>query len=141
MISRIIPITCSVQNIERHFPNITLHHVNPDRWQTSTPIPGFSWAYVSDEEDKSTEEIVRHTNDLVDGIVDVTSKNGITLLGVAPRPDGTLPETQVKILRGLGDWMKINKDALYGVDWRRPCEVGSLRFTRKGDYVYVVAFR
>ena len=138
MISRIIPTTCSVQNIERHFPNITLHHVNPDRWQTSTPIPGFSWAYVSDEEDKSAEEIVRHTNDLVDGIADVTSKNGITLLGVAPRADGTLPGAQVKILRGLGDWMKINKDALHGVDWRRTCEVGSLRFTRKGDYVYVI---
>ncbi len=138
MISRVIPITCSVQNIERHFPKITLHQVNPDRWQTSTPVPGFNWAYIDDLEDKSPVEIHNSVNALVDGIVDVTSKNGVTLLGVAPRADGTLPESQVEILNQLGDWMKINKTALHGTDWHSPCEAGSLRFTVKGDYLHAI---
>ena len=138
MISRVIPITCSVQNIERHFPKISQHRVNPERWQTSTPVPGFSWAFVDDQEDKSPIEIHDSVNALVDGIVDVTSKNGVTLLGIAPKADGTLPDAQIEILNRLGDWMKINKIALHGVDWRSPCEAGSLRFTVKGDYLYAI---
>jgi alpha-L-fucosidase len=138
MTSQVIPITCSIQNIECHFPKITLHQANPDKWQTSTPIPGFAWAYVDVLEDKTPVEIYNGVNTLVDGIVDVTSKNGVTLVGVAPRADGTLPEAQVKILNRLGDWMKINKTALHGTDWHTTCEAGTLKFTVKGDYLYAI---
>jgi alpha-L-fucosidase len=138
MVSRVIPITCSIQNIECHFPNISLHQVNPYRWQTSTPIPGFAWAYVDDLEKKSPAEIHSAVNALVDGIVDVISKNGVTLVGVAPKADGTLPQAQIEILNQLGDWMKINKTALHGARCRTPCEVGSLRFTVKGNHLYVI---
>jgi len=138
MTSQVIPITCSVQNIESHFPRITLHQVNPDRWQTSSPIPGFNWAYVDSLEYKSPVEIHNGLNALIDGIVDVTCKNGVTLLGVAPRPDGTFPDSQVEILNKLGDWMKINKKALHAADWRIPCTAGSLRFTLKEDYLYAI---
>ncbi|HUT09629.1 MAG TPA: alpha-L-fucosidase [Thermoguttaceae bacterium] len=138
MTSRVIPITCSIQNIESHFPKSTLDRVNPHKWQTSTPIPGFNWAYIDDLEDKSPVEIHDSVNTLVDGIVDVTSKNGVTLVGVAPRADGTLPESQVEILNQLGDWMKINKTALHGADWHSPCMAGNLRFTVKGDSLYAI---
>ncbi|NQU23300.1 MAG: alpha-L-fucosidase [Candidatus Nealsonbacteria bacterium] len=77
-------------------------------------------------------------NALIDGIVDVASKNGVTLLGVAPRADGTFPESQVETLNRLGDWMKINKTALHGTEWHTTCEAGSLRFTRKGRYLYAI---
>ncbi|MGB2822441.1 MAG: alpha-L-fucosidase [Phycisphaerae bacterium] len=138
MISRVIPITCSIQNIESHFPRSTLDQVNPDRWQTSTPIPGFNWAYIGDLEDKSPAEIHKSVNILVDGIIDVTAKNGVTLVGVAPRADGTLPEAQVEILNQLGEWMKTNKTALHGTSWHSPCAAGNLRFTVKGDYLHVI---
>lgn len=38
----------------------------------------------------------RPVNMLVDGIVDRVSKNGVTLLDVAPKADGTLPEAQIE---------------------------------------------
>ena len=138
MISRVIPITCSIQNIERHFPKITLNQVNPDKWQTSTPIPGFSWAYMTSQEDKTPAQIEEGVNALVDGIVDVKSKNGVTLLGVAPRADGTFPDAQVKVLNKLGAWMRVNKQALHGADCRIPCAAGTLRFTRKAHYLYAI---
>ena len=138
MISRVIPTTCSIQNIECHFPDVSLHQVNPDRWQTSTPIPGFNWAYIDDLEKKSPSEIDNAVGALVDGIVDVASKNGVTLVGVAPRADGTFPQSQIEILNQLGDWMKINKVALHGADWHSPCEAGSLRFTSKGACLYAI---
>ncbi|MHC4503738.1 MAG: alpha-L-fucosidase, partial [Planctomycetota bacterium] len=138
MVSRIIPLTCSVQNIERHFPKITLHQVSPDPWQTSTPVPGFAWGYVASQENKTPEEIERSANDLVDGIVDMKSKNGFTLLGVAPRADGTFPEAQVQVLNRLGAWMSINKEALRGSRPHVRCAAGTLRFTRKGEYLYAI---
>jgi alpha-L-fucosidase len=138
MISRIIPLSCSIQNIERHFPKITLTKICPDRWQTSTPVPGFSWAYVASEEEKTPEAIEESVNSLVDGIVDVKSKNGVTLMGVAPKPDGTLPDAQVAVLTKLGAWMRVNKEALHGARPRSPCSAGSLRFTRKGSILYAI---
>ena len=36
MISRVIPISCSVQNIERHFPEIPLRSPCPNKWQATT---------------------------------------------------------------------------------------------------------
>jgi alpha-L-fucosidase len=82
---------------------------------------------------------------LVDGIVDRISKNGVTLLDVAPKADGTLPEAQINGLKKLGKWMAVNKEALYaakpapftegGVDtW----QAGTLRFTEKGPYLYAI---
>jgi alpha-L-fucosidase len=139
MISRVIPITCSIQNIECHFPKVSLKHVIPNKWQTSTPIPGFSWAYVASQEEKTPAQIEEGVNTLVDGIVGVRCKNGVTLVGVAPRADGTYPEAQVQILRKLGAWMRVNKEALHGSKCRIPCAAGTLRFTRKGPILYAIA--
>jgi alpha-L-fucosidase len=87
----------------------------------------------------------RPVNMLVDGIVDRISKNGVTLLDVAPKADGTLPQEQIDGLKELGKWMAINHEALYaarpapfvegGVDsWA----AGTIRFTEKGDFLYAI---
>ena len=74
---------------------------------------------------------------------DVVSKNGNLLIGVGPRPDGTIPELQQAPLRGLGDWLVANGEAIYG---SRPWEITEsvtvdgtpLRFTKSGESVYVL---
>ncbi|MHC4132932.1 MAG: alpha-L-fucosidase, partial [Planctomycetota bacterium] len=107
------------------------------RWQKDVPIGNF-WAYAEGVG-------CRPINMLVDGIVDRISKNGVTLLDVAPKADGTLPQAQIDGLKELGKWMAINKEALYaakpapftegGIDaWR----AGSIRFTEKGNYLYAI---
>lgn len=121
----------------------------PDRnkWQTDIPLPGCTWAYQSKIQ-MSDEEIERGADRLVDNIVDRTSKNGVTLLSLGPRADGTIPDYQVKMLTKLGDWMKINKEALHGttpapfadggVDtWK----AGNIRFTEKGDWLYAIELK
>ena len=138
MISRVIPLSCSVQNVERHFPTVTPRTPFPERQQATTPVPGFGYSYVASQEDKMPAQIEESVNALVDGMVDVKSKNGVTLLGVAPKPDGTFPDSQVRILNKLGDWMRVNKEALHGANCRIPCETGTLRFTRKGRYLYAI---
>jgi alpha-L-fucosidase len=35
-------------------------------------------------------------------------------LNVGPKPDGTIPDEAKKRLLGLGEWLKINGEAIYG---------------------------
>jgi alpha-L-fucosidase len=51
---------------------------------------------------------------MVDNIVDRVSKNGNTLMNIAPKADGTIPEGQRERLLGIGEWMKVNGEAIYG---------------------------
>jgi alpha-L-fucosidase len=136
-------LSCSVLDIEGGiFPNGIWHWAGmkepqKHRWQKDVPLGNF-WAYAEGVG-------CRPVNMLVDGIVDRISKNGVTLLDVAPKADGTLPEEQIEGLKKLGKWMSINKEALYaakpapfvkgGVDtWA----AGTFRFTEKGIYLYAI---
>ncbi len=51
---------------------------------------------------------------LIGNIVDTVSKNGLVLMNIALRGDGTLPEDQAAILRSVGDWLAINGEGIYG---------------------------
>jgi hypothetical protein len=46
--------------------------------------------------------------------VDIVSKNGNLLLNVGPMADGTIPEMQRERLLGLGDWLAVNGEAIFG---------------------------
>jgi alpha-L-fucosidase len=130
-----IPLSCSVLNLEAHSEDDAQEVV----WQTDISISGnHSWAY-------SPDAFCRPINAIIDEVVDRKSKNGVTLLNVAPLADGTLPPSQIYGLRELGKWMSINKEALYaarcapfnegGIDhWKS----GTIRFTEKGDCVYAI---
>jgi alpha-L-fucosidase len=80
---------------------------------------------------------------LVDLLVDVVSKNGNLLLNVGPMADGTLPPLQVERLKGLGSWLQVNGEAIFGTrPWVRAEGQTSgglpVRYTVKGDSVYAI---
>jgi alpha-L-fucosidase len=126
--------------------------IRPEFWQTDTAVSKSSWGYVEKQDYKSVDS-------LVDDLVDIVSKNGALLLNIGPRPDGTIPEPEQEILRGIGAWLKVNGEAVYGTrPWRvfgeGPTEVvgGSfndtkrqaftgqdVRFTTKGSTLYAIA--
>jgi alpha-L-fucosidase len=56
----------------------------------------------------------RSVDTLVDNLVDRVSKNGYLLLNVGPKPDGTIPEEAKERLLGMGQWLKVNGEAIYG---------------------------
>lgn len=76
-------------------------------WQTDTSVGKKSWGYIKDEEYKSADE-------LIDQLVDIVSKNGILLLNIGPKSDGSIPEQVEKILLEIGNWLQINGKAIYG---------------------------
>ena len=51
---------------------------------------------------------------MVQVLVDIVSKNGCMLLDVSPAADGTIPDQARKMLLGMGDWLTINGEAIYG---------------------------
>lgn len=53
-------------------------------------------------------------NELVDSFIDIVSKNGNLLLNVGPQADGTIPGMQLERLKGLGKWLDVNGEAIFG---------------------------
>ncbi|MCB9208971.1 MAG: alpha-L-fucosidase [Ignavibacteriales bacterium] len=47
-------------------------------------------------------------------LVDIVSKNGNLLLSIPMKGDGTIDSLEVKFLKGMSEWMKINGEAIYG---------------------------
>lgn len=76
-------------------------------WQTDDVISNFSWGYVSDMKYRSVGSILHQ-------LIDNVSKNGALLLNISPRGDGSIPEEQQQILLAIGQWLKVNGEAIYG---------------------------
>ncbi|PWJ37944.1 alpha-L-fucosidase [Sediminitomix flava] len=75
-------------------------------WLTDDSIDWRAWCHINDPKYKST-------NRLIDFMVDVVSKNGAVLLNIPPKADGEIPSEVKQRLLELGDWFKINGEAIY----------------------------
>jgi len=80
-------------------------------------------------------------------LVNTVAQNGRLLLDVGPKADGTIPELQLKVLRAMGDWMRVNGEALDGaVPLLRPGSKVTdgdsrsvrVRYTQKHNRVYAI---
>lgn len=58
---------------------------------------------------------VYHTGrELIFILVDTVSRGGNLLLDIGPKADGTIPVIMEQRLKEIGDWLKINGEAIYG---------------------------
>lgn len=126
--------------------------LHPGYWQTDTSIGKNSWYYSKDWISKSSE-------DLVADLVDIVSKNGCLLLNIGPRKDGIIPDDQKQTLLEIGEWLKVNGEAIYGSTYYEVYGEGptqtvtghlsedknkkftheDIRFTKKGNTLYAFA--
>jgi len=77
-------------------------------WETCMTINS-TWGFKSfDFNWKSTDTIVHN-------LIDIASKGGNYLLNVGPTSTGLIPQPEVERLQQVGEWMKANGEAIYGV--------------------------
>ena len=112
--------------------------IDPVKWESSRGI-AHSYGYNQNEpvEDYLTSD------QLVDSLVDIVSKNGNLLLDVGPKGDGTIPSLQQERLRDIGAWLDINGQAIYGTTYYNHAEDSSsnvpIRYTVKDGTLYATA--
>jgi alpha-L-fucosidase len=111
--------------------------IKKKKWESNRGI-GNSYGYNKTEQKGdylSSTELIRM-------LVDIVSKNGNLLLNVGPMPDGTIPQEQKQVLIGIGRWLEINGEGIYGTrPWERADgeTIGKIkvRFTQKNGIIYI----
>jgi alpha-L-fucosidase len=92
---------------------------------------GDSWSFKPNDKYKSTHRLVQL-------LVEIVAKGGNFLLNVGPQPDGRLPAGALLRMREIGDWMKVNSEAIYATRPIAPYKEGNVSFTSKGRTVYAI---
>lgn len=128
-----------------------LKNAQPFYWQTDTSCALNSWCYT-------TGNRFRSAKSLIQTLCDVVSKNGNLLLNIGPKADGTICDEERNILKGIGQWLSANGEAIYGSHpWRLnaegevnvsegtfsesdtlPYTPSDIRFTAKGGCIYAI---
>jgi len=90
-------------NLERGGAN----SIKTEPWMWATDLSG-NWFYRKNAVNKMSIPI------MVGNAVDAISKNGVVMLNIALKGDGTIPENQLAYLTAFGDFLKINGEGIYG---------------------------
>jgi alpha-L-fucosidase len=107
--------------------------IRPGVWEVDDPI-GSTWGYTSDMKVSGAGVILAK-------LIDTVSKNGVYMLNLSPRADGTFPQEQQNTLLEIGKWLDVNGEAIYAThNWTQFKDVGKLnvRFTVKGGNLYAI---
>ena len=112
---------------EQQVPDRTL----PYPWETCMTMSN-SWSFSRNPHYKSTHQLIHL-------LVDIVAKGGNFLLNIGPSPQGTWDQEAFDRLKGIGDWMQVNQEAIYGTRPIEPYKEGKICFTRKKDQDLVYA--
>jgi alpha-L-fucosidase len=90
----------------------------PEQQIPASGLPGVDWESCMTMNDtwgfKSYDDHWKSVETLVRNVIDTASKGGNYLLNVGPTAEGEIPQPSVERLAGIGKWMKVNGDAIYG---------------------------
>ena len=99
-------------------------------------IPPNGWGYMKDWSGIYTKT----SDDLIDMLMNCVSMNGNFVLNFGPDGNGRMHSGEDKLAKEIGDWIKVNGEAVYGVRHAglAPSKLGY--FTKKEDNLYLTVF-
>jgi alpha-L-fucosidase len=100
--------------------------ISPEPWQTDTSIG--DWYYRTGQKYKTSQEIVQM-------LVDIVSKNGNLLINIVQTPEGDLEPDMLKTLDEIAAWIKVNGEGIYSTrPWKTFGEGPSTKAQEKGRF-------
>jgi len=144
---------CLVRDIERGASN----KIEAQPWETDTCIG--NWHYDRSLYEKNH---YKSAKTVIQMLCDIVSKNGDLLLNIPVRGDGSIDDKEQAVLAGIGAWMDVNRECIFGTrPWEifgeGPASVGAalsaqgfnegkgkpftaedVRFTTKGKTLYAI---
>jgi alpha-L-fucosidase len=107
------------------------------KWEEDQGI-GSSFGYNRNED--ATD--YKTPGQLITLLANTVSEGGNLLLDIGPTGDGRIPVIMQERLLQLGDWLKVNGEAIYGTHpWRKAAEGEVIRYTAKDGAVYAIALK
>ena len=89
----------------------------PEQEIPAKGLPGVDWESCITMNDhwgyNQHDKHFKTDKDLVQKLIDISSKGGNFLLNVGPKSDGTFPVESIGLLSQMGDWMDVNGESIY----------------------------
>ena len=103
-------------------------------WESCMTIND-TWGYKLNDKKWKASKV------LIDNLIDIAAKGGNYLLNVGPTAAGIIPQESVERLKDMGDWLKINGEAVYATNSLKQYKEGNnIKFTKSksGKFVYAI---
>ncbi len=97
----------------------------PYPWE-SCIIAGGGWSYTFDANYMSGREAIHI-------LIDIVAKGGNLLLNIAPSPEGEWDSGAYDLLEDIGDWMKVNNEAIYNTRSIAPFKYDNICITTNAN--------
>lgn len=109
------------QTPERGIPDTQLNYP----WESCITLSN-DWGWVPNAPYKSPQKVISLLTEIV-------AKGGCFLLGVGPTPDGIIEEPVVERLHKVGEWLRVNGEAIYSTRTTPVYQDGKTWFTANKD--------
>lgn len=122
------------QTWERDLPN-SIDDLNGSDWDCVMTVPENQWGYHSE-----WRGYVKDSYDLIKMMMKAVSMDGNFVINFGPDGQGNIRKEETLLATGIGDWMKVNSEAVYGTAHVDLKEQGWGYFTGKGNKIYMTVF-